>query len=178
MDIDKKGVNKMFIDTRLTGFKLRIAEEKDIGLVLSFVKELAAYENLEDEVRATEESLKDAIFKRNIAEVIIGEYEKKPVCFALFYYSLSTFIGCPGIFIEDLYVKPEMRGMGMGTILLSYLAKSAKERNCWGLEWACLDWNEPSIRFYKSLGAVPRDEWTMYRLSGKELEVLVERFSL
>jgi GNAT superfamily N-acetyltransferase len=166
----------MAIATKLKGFKLRFAEEKDMGLVLSFVKELAAYENLIDEVHATEELLKDAIFIRKIAEVIIAEYEGKPVCFALFYYSLSTFIGCPGIYIEDLYVKPEMRGKGMGIIMLSYLAKLAKERNCWGLEWACLNWNEPSIGFYKSLGAVPRNEWTIYRMHGKELEVLADRF--
>ena len=166
----------MFIDTRIKSFTLRLAEEKDIGLVYSFVKELASYENLIDEVSATEESLKDAIFTRKLAEVIIGEYKNEPVCFALIYYSLSTFIGCPGIYVEDLYVKPEMRGLGMGTILLSYLAKLARERNCWGLEWACLDWNESSIRFYKSLGAVPRDEWTMYRLRGERLQSLAEKF--
>ncbi len=171
-----KGVIDMYIDTKLPGFKLRFAQEIDIGLILGFVKELAAYENLLNEVGATEESLMDAIFKRKIAEVVIGEYEEKPVCFALYYYSLSTFIGSPGIFIEDLFVKPEMRGKGMGKILLSYLATLAKERACWGLEWACLNWNEPSIKFYKGLGSVPRDEWTMYRLRGNDLERLAGSF--
>lgn len=166
----------MTVDTKLKGFKLRSATEKDAALIFSFVKELASYENLQHLVLATEESLKEAVFTRKIAEVVIGEYENKPVCFALFYYSLSTFIGSPGIYIEDLFVKREMRGLGMGTILLSYLAKLAEERKCWGLEWACLDWNEPSIGFYKGLGAEPRNEWTMYRLRGKEMEALACRF--
>lgn len=166
----------MAVATKLTGFCLRWAEEKDIGLIYDLVRELAAYESLTHTVHATEESLVDAIFKRRLAEVVIGEYEGKPVCFALFYYSLSTFIGSPGIYIEDLYVQPEMRGKGMGAILLAFLANVAKERRCWGLEWACLDWNEPSIRFYHRLGAVPRNEWTPYRLQGAELEALAGRF--
>ncbi len=165
------------VDTKLKGFRLRFATEEDAALIFNFVEELASYENLQHQVQATEESLKDAIFTRKIAEVVIGEYENEPVCFALFYYSLSTFIGSPGIYIEDLYVKQEMRGRGMGTILFSYLAKLAKERKCWGLEWSCLDWNEPSIRFYNGLGAMTRNEWTMYRLQGREMEALACRFS-
>lgn len=166
----------MFVDTKIQGLKLRFGEEKDIGLILNFIKELASYEKLDNEVQATEESLMEAIFKRKIAEVIIGEYYNEPVCFVLFYYNLSTFIGRPGIFIEDLFVKPEMRGKGIGTILLSYLANLAESRNCWGLEWTCLDWNEPSIRFYKKLEAVTKDEWTIYRLRGEKLRTLAKKF--
>ncbi|WP_434655296.1 GNAT family N-acetyltransferase [Thermoanaerobacterium thermosaccharolyticum] len=164
------------IDTKLEKFKLRFAEEKDVPLILSFIKELAEYERLLHEVVATEKLLKESLFERKAAEVIIGEYEDKPVGFALFFHNFSTFLGRPGIYLEDLYIKPEMRGKGLGKIMLSFLAKLAVERNCGRLEWSCLDWNEPSIKFYKQLGAVPMDEWTVYRVHDKALFDLAKSF--
>lgn len=153
-------------------FNLRFATEKDVKLILTFIKELADYENLLHEVVATEEILMDSLFNRKVAEVIIGEYDEEPVGFALFFHNFSTFLGQAGIYLEDLYIKPHMRGKGLGKIILSYLAKLAIERNCGRLEWWCLDWNEPSIKFYKKLGARPMDEWTVYRLYGEDLEKL------
>lgn len=160
------------IKTKNKKFKLRFATKEDTKLILEFIKELAEYENLLDEVIATEEILNESLFKRQIAEVIIGEYDGRPVAFALFFYNFSTFLGRPGIYLEDLYVKPEMRGMGLGKIILSYLAEITLERNCGRLEWQCLDWNKPSIKFYKGLGAVPMDEWTVYRICDEELKNL------
>ncbi len=167
---------KKFIDTKLEGFKLRYADESDTALILDFIKELAIYEKMLDQVVATEEGLRDSLFCRKAAEVIIGEYEGKPVGFALFFHNFSTFLGQAGLYLEDLYVKPEMRGKGMGKIMLAFLAGLALERNCGRLEWWVLDWNEPSIRFYKKLGAVPMDEWTVYRVTGNNLKVLGEKF--
>lgn len=148
----------MLIDTNLDDFKLRFAEIKDVPLILEFIKELANYEQMSNEVVATEEILKESLFERKMAEVIIGEYKSKPVAFALFFHNFSTFLGRPGIYLEDLYVKPEMRGKGIGTIMLSFLAKLCVERKCGRLEWCCLDWNEPAIEFYKQMGAAPMDE--------------------
>lgn len=165
-----------YIDTSIDLFKLRFADEKDVGLILSFIKELAQYENMLNEVLTTEEDLRESLFEKKAAEVIIGEYDCNPVCFALFFHNFSTFLGKPGIYLEDLFVKPEMRGKGLGKIILSYLAKLAIERKCKRLEWWCLDWNEPSIRFYKKMGAVPMDEWTVYRVSDNALSELAESF--
>jgi GNAT superfamily N-acetyltransferase len=158
----------------MDNFKIRFALEKDTALILEFIKELAAYENLSNNVTATEEVLRESLFSRNIAEVIIAEYDGKPEGFALFFHNFSTFLGLPGIYLEDIYVKPEMRGKGIGKRLLSYLAELVVERNCGRLEWACLDWNEPSIRFYNQLGAVVMDDWSVYRLSGEALKKLAD----
>lgn len=163
-------------NTKIADYKLRIAEEQDVPLILEFINELASYEKMLDQVVATEEILKDSLFIRKAAEVIIGEYKGQPVSFALFFHNFSTFLGRPGIYLEDLYVKPEMRGMGMGKSILSFLAKLAIERNCGRLEWWCLDWNEPSIKFYKQMGAAPMDEWTVYRVNGDALEKLAKDF--
>lgn len=157
------------IKTKNENFKLRFAKREDTKLILQFIKELAEYENLQHEVVATEEVLSDSLFNRGIAEVIIGEFNGEAIGFALFFYNISTFNGKPGIYLEDLYIKQNMRGKGLGRIILCYLAKLAIERNCGRLEWSCLDWNEPSIKFYKNLGAKPMDEWTIYRLSDKAL---------
>ncbi len=165
-----------FIDTGLEGFKLRFAEEKDTGLILDFIKELAEYEKMLDLVVATEDILRESLFEKKAAEVIIGEYKGEPVGFALFFHNFSTFLGQSGIYLEDLYIKPEMRGKGMGKIMLSFLAKLALDRNCGRLEWWVLDWNEPSIQFYKKMGAVPMDEWTVYRVSGDNLKELGDKF--
>ncbi len=166
----------MLIDTKLDDFKLRFAEIKDVALILEFIKELANYEKMLNEVVATEEILKESLFERKMAEVIIGEYKSKPVAFALFFHNFSTFLGKPGIYLEDLYVKPEMRGKGLGKIMLSFLAKLCVERKCGRLEWWCLDWNESAIEFYKQVGAVSMDEWTVYRVCDDTLNKLAMKF--
>ncbi|MDU5082671.1 GNAT family N-acetyltransferase [Tissierella sp. P1] len=167
---------KTLIPTKNEHFKIRFAEEKDVKLILHFIKELADYEKLLHEVVATEEILMDSLFIRKSAEVIIGEHDGEPVGFALFFHNFSTFLGRPGIYLEDLYVRPEMRGKGYGKIFLSFLAKLAIERNCGRFEWWCIDWNEPSINFYKSIGAVPMDEWTVYRVHNQALIDLANEF--
>jgi GNAT superfamily N-acetyltransferase len=162
--------------TKLDKFQLRYGEEKDVPIILGFIRELAIYENLIDKVTVNEEILQDSLFKRKVAEVIIGEYEGEAVGYALFFYNFSTFLGRPGIYLEDLYVKPEMRGKGLGKIIFSFLAKLVIERDCARLEWSCLNWNEPSIKFYKSLGAVVLDEWSTYRLTGDTLKNVSDNF--
>lgn len=165
-----------YISTKIQGFKLRFAKEEDIGLVLKFIKELADYEKLLSEVVATEEILYDSLFIRKAAEVIIAEYDNKPIGFALFFHNFSTFLGKPGIYLEDLYIRPDMRGKGFGKTMLAYLAKLARDRNCGRFEWWCIDWNEPSINFYKSIGAIPMDEWTVYRVDKEALIKLANEF--
>ncbi len=150
-------------------FAIRTATENDLSLILQFIKQLAEYEKLLHEVIATEEILRKSLFEQKMAEVVIGEEDGKPVGFALFFHNFSTFLGKPGIYLEDLYVKPEYRGKGYGKKLLSHLAKLALERDCGRLDWSCLDWNEPSIKFYKSLGALPMEDWTVFRLTGENL---------
>jgi len=168
----------MHIEPNLKDLKIRFAERKDVPLILGFIKELADYEKLSDQVVATEEILTDSLFERKVAEVIIGEYEAKPVAFAIFFHNFSSFLGRPGIYLEDIYVKPEMRGKGIGKIMLSFIAKLCIERNCGRLEWSCLDWNKPSIEFYKKMGAVPMDEWTVYRVYDESLKELAMRYEL
>ena len=156
--------------------RVRAASEADVPLILSFIKELAEYERLSHEVVATEEALQKWLFgERPVAEVAIGDDEDEPAGFALFFHSFSTFLGRPGIYLEDLYVRPEFRGRGVGRVLLTHLAKLAKERGCRRLEWSVLDWNEPDIGFYESIGASPVSGWTVYRVTGKALEDLAAR---
>ncbi|QGU94853.1 GNAT family N-acetyltransferase [Clostridium bovifaecis] len=164
------------LNTHIEGYSLRIAEEKDVPLILSFIKELASYEKMLEEVVATESILKGSLFDTKAAEVIIGEYEEEPVSFALFFHNFSTFLGKPGLYLEDLYVKPEARGKGLGKTLLTYLASLAKERGCGRFDWSCLDWNDSSIKFYRQMGAKPLDEWTGYRLTGESLENAAKEF--
>ena len=166
------------IETKLNGFTLRFAEEKDSNTILTFIKALAEYENMTEDVVATEEVLRKSLFEKKVAEVVIGEFEGKPVCFALFFQNFSTFIGRPGIYLEDLFVMPEVRGKGIGKIMLSFLAGLAVERGCARLEWSCLDWNEPSIKFYKKQGAIPMDGWTVYRASDEALIKLAKENEL
>jgi len=150
--------------------KIRTAEASDCDLILSFIKGLAEYEKLAHEVVATPELLKQNLFGANSkAEVLIAEWNNQPAGFALFFHSFSTFLAKPGIYLEDLFVLPELRGHGIGKGLLKRLAEIAVERNCGRLEWSVLDWNKPAIDFYVSLGAVPMDEWTTYRLTGEKL---------
>jgi GNAT superfamily N-acetyltransferase len=156
--------------------RVRAASEEDVPLILSFINELAEYERLSHEVVATEEALREHLFgERPVAEVVIAEDGGEPAGFALFFHSFSTFLGRPGIYLEDLYVRPEFRGRGIGRALLVRLARLAKERGCGRLEWSVLDWNEPAIGFYKDLGASPVGGWTVYRVTGEALEGLAER---
>ena len=153
--------------------EIRVATEADVPEILRFIKELAEFERLSHEVSATEETLRETLFgERRVAEVLIGHQEGEPVGFAFFFHNFSTFLGKPGIYLEDLFVRPKFRGAGIGRALLVHLAKLARERDCGRLEWSVLDWNEPAIGFYETLGAVPMDEWTVYRLTGDALEEL------
>ena len=152
----------------------RFAEKKDAALILQFIKGLAEYEKMQDDVVATEELLTEWIFERQKAEVIFALEDGKEVGFALFFHNFSTFLGRAGIYLEDLYVMPESRGKGYGKALLKKLAQITVERGCGRLEWYCLDWNQPSIDFYLSLDAEPLSEWTVYRLTGETLHKLAE----
>ena len=154
--------------------KFRYATEADVALILDFIKGLAEYEKMSDEVVATEELLCEWIFEKKKAEVIFAMEDGKEVGFALFFHNFSTFLGRAGIYLEDLFVLPEYRNKGYGKALLKKLAKIATERGCGRLEWCCLDWNQPSIDFYLSLGARPLDEWTIYRVTGETLKNLAE----
>lgn len=153
---------------------IRRAEEKDAALILHFIRQLAIYEKMEDQVVATEELLKEWIFEKQAAEVLFAVADGQEVGFALFFHNYSTFLGRAGIYLEDLFVMPAHRGKGCGKALLKKLASIAVERGCGRLEWSCLDWNQPSIDFYRSLGAVPMDDWTVYRVTGDTLRVLAE----
>ena len=153
----------------------RNAERKDTGLVLQFIKDLADYEKMSDEVVADEATLEAWIFDKQKAEVIFAVVNGEEIGFALFFHNFSTFLGRAGIYLEDLYVKPEYRGRGYGKAILKKLAKIAVERGCGRLEWWCLDWNKPSIDFYLSVGAEPMSEWTVYRVAGKTLEQLADQ---
>jgi len=167
----------IMIKTNNPDIILRFAVENDTPIILNFIKELAEYEKLSDEVFANEEKLKETLFgNKKFAEVVIAEYKNSPAGFMLFFHNYSTFLAKPGIYLEDLFVKPELRGLGIGKSLLTYLAKIASERNCGRIEWAVLDWNEPSIQFYKKLGAKPMDEWTVFRVTGNEIEKLANLF--
>lgn len=154
--------------------KFRYAERKDTALILQFIKELAQYEKMLDEVVADEATLEEWIFDRQKAEVMFALEEDKEVGFALFFHNFSTFLGRAGIYLEDLYVRPEYRGRGYGKALLKKLASIAVERGCGRLEWCCLDWNQPSIDVYLSLGAQPMSDWTIYRAAGQTLHALAE----
>lgn len=147
----------------------RYAQRQDTALILGFVRELAAYEKMLDEVVATEALLEEWIFDKQKAEVIFALDGDREVGFALFFHNFSTFLGRAGIYLEDLYVQPEARGKGYGKALLKQLAAIAVERGCGRLEWWCLDWNQPSIDFYLSLGAEPMQDWTTYRITGQTL---------
>ena len=152
----------------------RTAERKDTALILQFIKELADYEKMLDEVVADEATLETWIFDKQKAEVIFALEDGKEVGFALFFHNFSTFLGRAGIYLEDLYVRPEFGGKGYGKAILKKLASIAVERGCERLEWWCLDWNKPSIDFYLSLGAEPMSDWTVYRIAGDTLTKLAE----
>lgn len=158
----------------MENFTFRYASREDCALILEFIKELAEYERMSEQVVADEAILEEWIFDRQKAEVIFVMEDGRELGFALFFHNFSTFLGRAGIYLEDLFVKPEHRGRGCGKALLKKLAAIAVERGCGRFEWSCLDWNTPSIEFYKSMGAVPMDEWTSFRVSGKTLEELAK----
>ncbi len=159
----------------VSAFEIRPATRADVATILGLIRELADYERLSKEVVAKEEDLQQWLFgEKPVAEVLIGEYRGKPVSFALFFYNFSTFLGKPGIYLEDLYVKPDYRHKGFGRRLMAYIAQWAKAKNCGRFEWAVLNWNTPAIELYEKLGAVPQKEWTVYRLSGEALNRLAD----
>jgi GNAT superfamily N-acetyltransferase len=157
-------------------FHIRSATADDVPLILQFVKELAEYEKLAHEVCATEESLRQNLFgERRTAEVVLAFEGEEPAGFALFFHNFSTFLGKPGIYLEDLFVRPKFRGRGYGKALMVHLARVAKERDCGRFEWWVLDWNEPSIEFYRRLGAKPMSDWTVFRLTRNTIDALADK---
>ena len=158
-----------------TDFAIRSARVEDVPIILQLIRDLATYERAPNEVTATEEQLVDVLFgKRPAAEVLLAFEKDKPVGFAVFFHNFSTWLGRPGLYLEDLFVKPEKRGKGYGRALLVDLAKIARDRGCGRMEWAVLNWNEPAIKFYRTLGAMPLDEWTVYRLTRDGIARLAE----
>jgi len=152
----------------MTNLRIVKATAEDIPLIAWFIRQLAEYERLSQEAVLTEDLLRESLFgKRPVAEVVIGYDEDKPVAFAVFFHNFSTFLAKPGLYLEDLFVIPEMRGKGFGRAMLVHLAKLACERNCGRFEWSVLDWNEPAIGFYEKLGAVAKSEWTVFRMTGE-----------
>lgn len=164
-----------YYETSVPNLKIRTAVLEDVPLILQFIKDLADYEGLLDEVVATEEILRRSLFEKNQAEVIIAEHQGSPIGFALFFHNFSTFLGKANLYLEDLFVRPDARGLGAGKALLACLGKIAVERDCGRLDWWCLDWNESSIRFYRQMGAVPMSDWTVYRVDGDRLPALAKQ---
>ena len=159
-----------------SNFRIRTAVAEDAPVIFSLIKELAEYEHLSHEVVASVNDIRKTLFgDRRFAETLIGEYERLPVSFALFFYNYSTFLGKPGIYLEDLYVQPKHRGKGFGSRMLAHIAALAKERNCGRFEWSVLNWNTPAIRTYEKLDATPMKEWVLYRLSGEALDRLADK---
>jgi len=166
---------KDILNTTQPNLKLRFAFETDADLIYEFIQALADYEKLSHEVVTDLETLRQSLFgEHNVAEVILAEFCEQPAGFALFFHNFSTFLGKPGLYLEDLFVKPALRGNGIGKELLSCLARIAVQRGCGRLEWSVLNWNEPAIRFYRNLGAQALDGWTMFRVTGEPLVELAE----
>lgn len=161
------------IATQVPGFAIRPAAAGDIPLILAFIGKLAEYERLAHEVQATEEGLRARLFGEHpFAEVILGDFQGRPAGFALFFHTFSTFLGRPGLYLEDLFIDQDLRGRGFGKAMMIHLARLAVSRGCGRFEWAVLDWNAPAIGFYRRLGARAMDEWSVYRIAGKALEEL------
>ena len=157
----------------MPNFTIRPAKETEAGLILEFIKKLAEYEKCSDEVVADEATIYNSVFVENAAEVVFAEEDGVVIGFALFFHNFSTFVGRKGLYLEDLFIIPEKRGLGYGKAILKYLANIAVERHCGRMEWICLDWNAPSLAFYRSIGAIPMDEWTVQRMN----ENLVKKFA-
>ena len=159
----------------LPGFAIRRATVADVGTILNLIRDLATYERAPDQVTATEQQLVDVLFgKKPAAEVLLAFEDEESVGFAVYFYNFSTWLGRPGLYLEDLFVRPEHRGKGYGRALLVELARIARDRGCGRMEWAVLDWNEPAIEFYRKLGAKPMDEWTVFRLKADGIAKLAE----
>src|SRR5712691_2254482 len=160
----------------MTNFQIRQATERDLPVIISFIRQLAEYERMSDEAVMTGEILRESLFgPRPFAEVLLGYDGEQPVAFAVFFHNFSTFLGRPGLYLEDLFVLPAQRGSGIGRLLLAHLARLAVERGCGRLEWAVLDWNRDAIQFYERLGARPNSDWTVYRLTGEALTGLARQ---
>lgn len=159
-------------NTNIKGFTLRETSEKDLSLILGFIKEIAEYEKLSQDVIATEESLGESVFKNNRAEVLIAEIDEVPVGYIVYFYNFSTFTGTSGLYLEDIFIRSEYRGMGLGKESFKVLGKIAREEGCKRMEWVCLNWNEPSKRFYRGMGAISMDEWTTFRLTEEYIKEL------
>ncbi len=157
----------------MSKFAIRPATAEDMPLVLTLIQELSVYEKMEDQVTATLDNLNEWIVEKQKAEVVLGEWNGEAVGYALYFHNFSTFLGRSGIYLEDIYVRPRFRGQGFGKAFFRYLAALCLARGCGRLEWCCLDWNKPSIDFYRSMGAVPMEDWTIYRLSEDALHKLV-----
>src|SRR5580765_6748025 len=156
-------------------FQIRPARVQDVPIILDLIRDLARYERAPDEVTATEEQLVDVLFgERRAAEVLLAFEGESPVGFAVYFYNFSTWLGRPGLYLEDLFVKPEKRGKGYGRALLVELGKIARDRGCGRMEWAVLNWNAPAIKFYRALGATPMNEWTVFRLTRDEIAKLAD----
>ncbi len=164
-----------YFETSIEGFRLRQAEEKDAALILDFIKKIAKYEKMEEAVVATEQDIYDSVFVKKSCRVLIGELDGEAVGYALYYFSFSTFLGKTNLYVEDIFFNPEVRGRGLGSATFACLAEIAMEHDCGRMEWFCLNWNEPSIRFYKGMGAIPMSEWTIYRLPKSEVQKLSEK---
>lgn len=154
---------------------IRNIREDDISVLLGLIKEIAEYEKMSDQVIATEDILRESIFKNNRANALILEVDNKEIGYCIYFYNFSTFIGRGGLYVEDIFIRKEYRGRGFGSEIFKFLAKKAKDEGLKRMEWSCLNWNEPSIKFYKSLGAVPMDEWTVYRLTEDKINKLTEK---
>ena len=166
----------MEVETKISDFRIRLATVDDVSTILLFIRGLAEYEKLAHEVVATEALLQETLFgDKPAAEVVLGELANEPVCFALFFTNYSTFLGRAGLYLEDLFVLPAMRGRGLGKVVLTYLAQLAVERDYGRFEWSVLDWNKPAINFYKAQGAVLMDGWTTCRVTGAALTQLAEQ---
>jgi len=163
------------MSTNIENFEIKKAIPQDVPLVLSLIKEIAEYENLSNEVIATEETLMTSLFGPGAnTEVLIAYLDGSPVGYAVYFYNFSTFIGKNGLYLEDIYIKPEVRNQGIGRMIFKYLIKLARNKNCGRMEWAVLNWNVPAINFYKKLGAQPMEEWTVYRLTEDKLAILAD----
>ena len=152
-------------NTNIEGFTLRETSENDLSLILGFIKEIAEYEKLSHAVDVTEESLKKYVFEKRRAEVLIVEKDENPIGYVVYFYNFSTFTGTSGLYLEDVFIRSEYRGMGLGKEIFKILGKLAREEGCKRMEWVCLNWNEPSKKFYKGLGAISMDEWITFRLT-------------
>lgn len=161
------------LELTMPKFEIRPAQPNEVGLILNFIKQLAEYEKCSDEVVADEQTIYQSIFVEKAAEVVFAEEDGVVIGFALFFHNFSTFVGRKGLYLEDLFIIPEKRGLGYGKAILKHLANIAVERNCGRMEWICLDWNAPSLAFYRSIGAVPLDEWTVQRMT----ESVMKRFA-